>query len=289
MATDKLTIASYNICGLIGIDRTLTTHLLDDYKPHILLLQETWLFKRDLDTLSTIHSDYLSLGKSSVPDNKILQGMPYGGLAIFWNKTLAHQVKPIETKCDQITGVLLTLSDNSIVLIINVYLPVDNRSMCQLSDIYEQCIGELECVLNELEYHHVVIGGNYNTDFSRHNAQSGYLNNFIERNNMLSAWTVKDELHGVIVKHSLLLPMTVIGHVSTTTLYHVLLTVVLRPQTHLMPRLCAMTWATAPLCCKWNALLFYPHGGSMSHIMTVIGLHGTTLITMQIIKTCLKT
>ena len=79
-------------------------------------------------------------------------------------------MKPIHIQCDRIAGVLLTLSDKNIVSILNVYLPVDNRSRCQVSEIYDQCIDELEPILNELEYHNVVIGGDYNTDFSRHNA-----------------------------------------------------------------------------------------------------------------------
>ena len=106
MTTNQLNILSYNVGGFNGCDRTLTKYMLDEHKPHILLLQETWLLKRDLNTLPAIHSNYLSHGKSSVPDNDILQGRSYGGLGILWHKTLAHQVKPIHIQCDRIAGVL---------------------------------------------------------------------------------------------------------------------------------------------------------------------------------------
>ena len=46
MATNQLNILSYNVDGLNGCDRTLTKYMLDEHKPLILLLQETWHLKR---------------------------------------------------------------------------------------------------------------------------------------------------------------------------------------------------------------------------------------------------
>ena len=55
-----------------------------------------------------------------------------------------------------------------------------------MSEIYDQYIDEPDSILNELELNHVMIGGDYNTD----------LNHSMDRNNLLSAWNVKDETPG---------------------------------------------------------------------------------------------
>ena len=67
---NPLKIMSYNSGGLGGINCEMIRQFLDDNNPDILLMQETWLFKNNLQMLSGIHNDYMSHGKSSVPDEK---------------------------------------------------------------------------------------------------------------------------------------------------------------------------------------------------------------------------
>ena len=83
-----------------------------------------------------------------------------------------------------------------------------------------------------------------------------YLNHFIEKNYILSSWTLR-ERHGVIVKHLLLHLSAVTNHVSTTFVYDAMLIAVLSQQTLSMPRLCAMTRVMATLCDKLSAQMFY--------------------------------
>ena len=47
----------------------------------LVFLQEIWLFKFELNLISTIHPDFESYGISAIQDSEeIIQGRPYGGL-----------------------------------------------------------------------------------------------------------------------------------------------------------------------------------------------------------------
>ena len=81
-------IVSYNTGGLSGTNKILLKELLEDTDANICLIQETWLFNKDLDVLSCIHDDYLGCGTSAVPDNDILVGRPYVGVIFYGNAAL---------------------------------------------------------------------------------------------------------------------------------------------------------------------------------------------------------
>ena len=50
---------------------------------YLIFLQEIWLFRFDLNLISTIHPDFESYGISAIQDSdEIVRGRPYGGLAI---------------------------------------------------------------------------------------------------------------------------------------------------------------------------------------------------------------
>ena len=58
----------------------------------LILLQEIWLFKFDLNLNSTIHHEFEAYGISAIQDSdEIINRRPYGGLAIFTRK----QYRPI--------------------------------------------------------------------------------------------------------------------------------------------------------------------------------------------------
>ena len=92
----QLKIMSYNSRGLGGINCETIRQFLDDNNPDFVLMQETWLFKNNLQMLSGLHNEYMIHGKSFVPDDKILIGRPYGGLGILWRKSMALNVQAID-------------------------------------------------------------------------------------------------------------------------------------------------------------------------------------------------
>ena len=58
----------------------------------LILLQEIWLFKFELNLISTIHPEFEAYGISAIQDSdEIINRRPYGGLAIFTRK----QYRPI--------------------------------------------------------------------------------------------------------------------------------------------------------------------------------------------------
>ena len=178
MCSEKLSIVSYNSGGLGDINREIIEDILTDSGADILLLQETWLLQRDLGILNSFNTNLLAKGKSSVRDNTILCGRPYGGLGILWNKSLSLCVKPLSVECDWVDGIYVTLADGKVILVLNVYLPVDPRLATYTTEEYEECIAVLDHVLQTCPYDMVLIGGDFNTDLGRNNAQTASLTDF---------------------------------------------------------------------------------------------------------------
>ena len=53
----------------------------------LIFLQEIWLFKFELNLISTIHPEFEAYGISAIKDSdEIINGRPYGGLAILIRK-----------------------------------------------------------------------------------------------------------------------------------------------------------------------------------------------------------
>jgi hypothetical protein len=48
----------------------------------LILLQETWLARSEIDILRTLHSEFCADGISAFDDSALLIGRPHGGLAI---------------------------------------------------------------------------------------------------------------------------------------------------------------------------------------------------------------
>ena len=76
MAAKTLSLISFNVSGLYNDRISYTKHILDDLKPDIMLLQETWLLKDSLCRMNDLNENYLSAGKSAVSSDKMLHGRP---------------------------------------------------------------------------------------------------------------------------------------------------------------------------------------------------------------------
>ena len=82
---------SYNPTGLGTSRPEYIMSLLDKHNIDILFIQETWLLPSNLYKLADIHKDYLFHGQSGIVDTELLQGRPYGGVAILWHKKTCWQ------------------------------------------------------------------------------------------------------------------------------------------------------------------------------------------------------
>ena len=114
-----LAIASYNSDGyaadrLAYMDKLMLTN-------DVLLVQEHWLMNSRISSLeSSLHNVHVH-GVSSMPDNEIITGRPYGGTAIISNKDLKYKITPISLSTVRACAVILNVRNIDIMLC-NVYM-----------------------------------------------------------------------------------------------------------------------------------------------------------------------
>ena len=160
MANDKLKIMSYNPTGL-GVGKVdYIGELLDKYNIDLLLLQETWLMPNNQDRLQSINRNYYSYGTSGMQNYELVTGRPYGGLAFLWKNSISLHVKRIPSKCKRICAVSLECNAARILLI-NVYMPVDNFSRTVVSEELIQVCNEMESLISTHTEHLLIIGGDF--------------------------------------------------------------------------------------------------------------------------------
>ena len=115
-----IAIASYNSNGyaadrLAYMDKLMLTN-------DVLLVQKHWLMNSRISSLeSSLHNVH---GGSSMPDNEIITGRPYGGTAIIWNKDLKCKITPISLSTERACAVIINVHNIDIMLC-NVYMSTD--------------------------------------------------------------------------------------------------------------------------------------------------------------------
>ena len=183
-----LRVASLNCEGFRRSEDYIRDYL-NESQCDILFLQETWLLNSNLDMLVRCHNQYLTHGKSGVDQNaEILYGRPSGGVAIVYKKTFGKLVKPINCNNRRVCCAMLSLDGETRIFICCLYLPCDNYSNTEVSHEYESCLHDVECIMNAHEFDECFIFGDLNTCFTRNNAQSAFLNEFMIRNGLCLCW-----------------------------------------------------------------------------------------------------
>jgi exonuclease III len=120
---DKVRVVTYNMHGL-NIGLPLLNTLFENYD--IICIQEVWVRPNELNRVRCLHIDFDCCVVSSMNNewhNEVIMGRPYGGLAIFWRKSLIHNVllmgHDVNTKC---IGISFETNVGR-VFVWNVYLP----------------------------------------------------------------------------------------------------------------------------------------------------------------------
>ena len=148
----------------------------------IILLQETWLAKQNLDFLNSINNQHYSYGiSSSSYETKLHSGRPYGGTAILWNKQL--QASTFSNHDATIIGLTVNLCFSSISFI-NLYLPYCCKSN---TDTYLEYLGKLGELCEDIQHPNMCIIGDFNA--SNNNMFGPLLNSFCQDLNL----TISDE------------------------------------------------------------------------------------------------
>ena len=155
-----LAFASYNANGhaadrLAYMDKLMLT---DD----VLHLQEHWLMNSRISSLeSSLHNVHVH-GVSSVPDNEIITGRPYGGTAIIWNKDFKCKITPISLSTVRACAVIINVH-NIDVLLCSVYMPTDTTYDQENVYIYNDVLNDIVRASMEHDCHKIILGDDLNT------------------------------------------------------------------------------------------------------------------------------
>ena len=101
-------------------------------------------------------------------------------------KTHTHKMINVY-KHKRISGVKITTESNFSYVLLAIYMPCDNFSNT-VNQEYVDVVNTIEFVINSEDCNGIIVCGDFNTSFSRSNAQSACLTDFINRNRLISSW-----------------------------------------------------------------------------------------------------
>ena len=114
------------------------------------MLQETWLSSQTEHRIRNVHQDYMFTCMSAMGTREaIVQGRPYGGVAIMWKRSLTHCITPIKSTNKRISAVLMECGSIKLVLVC-VYLPCDNWSNTKENPEYVECVDYVSRLKNKI-------------------------------------------------------------------------------------------------------------------------------------------
>ena len=124
--TDSLKIISYNCKGFKHRNYDFLQYVFK--KCDILLIQESWLFNFEIDHVLNVLPNSGCIGVSAMKDCDVgRQGRPYRGCLIVYKRNIAFRVNQIATTSSRVCAATL-IKDNVKILILSVYMPVDDNS-----------------------------------------------------------------------------------------------------------------------------------------------------------------
>jgi len=115
----------------------------------VILLQETWLARSEIDVLRSLHPDFCADGVSAFDDSALLVGRPHGGVAVMWRSTLTAHVSVLKIEREKrIMGICIDCG-NAPYLFLNVYFPCDNSTDVN----YDEFMNILSCAITTVDDH----------------------------------------------------------------------------------------------------------------------------------------
>ena len=180
MANKLIKIISYNSTGFASDRQCFIRDLINDNDPDLIFVQETWLLNSNMDKLNGVHTDYLSAGVSSMPDNELLIGRPHGGLAIFWKKNLVDAIRFVTIPGTTRACACIVKIGTEELLCVNLYLPNDNYSKSAVEHSFMETLDIVEMFIESCQIRNVILAGDMNCDFTRKNAHDSGLRSMLK-------------------------------------------------------------------------------------------------------------
>ena len=183
-SSTSLVISSYNCHGFNKLKANYIASLL--LKCTFLPLQELWLSDEQLDCLSGVSPDTAYTGIAGFDKSDVLAGRPYGGCAILWHSNLKARVSLLTVNSRRVCAVRISLDSDSVkILIVNVYIPYEDGD--ENTDDFVRVLVVIEELIISNSDCHVIIGGDFNVDFSRDRTHTALLNSFIQVSGLIPA------------------------------------------------------------------------------------------------------
>jgi len=124
MANNELSVCTFN-CRSAKSSLSELYQLCEVYD--IVCIQEHWLLPFELNILSKLNINFLSVSTSAVRiDNEVLSGRPYGGTAILYKRNLSHAITVLN---ESRISALVLHTTNGPVLLVSVYMPTEYGSL----------------------------------------------------------------------------------------------------------------------------------------------------------------
>ena len=184
------------ICTLKGPIPSINEYL-DDVKPDVVLLQETWLLDSNICRLGNVHTEYMYCGVSGIDScQQILPGRPSGGVAILWNKHISRNIKQIESQNRRIKCLSMYIDNIAEVAIVCVYFPCYNYRVNVVNTEFLETLDAVEQIVCLNKYAGIIVAGDWNTSLERNNAQTNTFKEFVSRYNLKLCWEHASSLPG---------------------------------------------------------------------------------------------
>ena len=172
---NSLQIVSYNCRGFNVSKKPYIKSLLPSTT--IAFLQEIWLSDDQLGLLGDIDSNYSYTGVSGFDCSEVLSGRPYGGCAILWRSDIMAKITTLTTNSRRVCAVRL-YDDDVKLLFINAYMPFEGND--EMTDDFADQLFVVEDFINSNLDCHVIVGGDFNVDFSRNRLHTAMLDSFCD-------------------------------------------------------------------------------------------------------------
>ena len=168
MEQNKLSLTTYNCkhCRFTGDKYNFINDLVCN--TDFVLLQEICLYPTEFPKLLQFGSNFDMIATCAMDETIHRVGRPFGGVSIIWKSLIKGQVIKIDCESSRLCGLLFT-QDNVTMLIMNVYMPCDKNNN---DPEYIDVLNMMSQLCYKYNPNHVVIGGDFNVDFSRNSANT---------------------------------------------------------------------------------------------------------------------
>ena len=130
------------------------------------MLQEHWLTEHKIQQLQQLNVQFVARsGMENAVSSGIYRGRPFGGVSICWSNDLNQIITPVtNNKHKRVVSVKMK-QDAGNLLFICVYMPFfDSRNRTQCMTEALDAISMIEVLIDENPDHHIIIGGDLNTE-----------------------------------------------------------------------------------------------------------------------------